>query len=644
MKPSAIVTLLVLSLSHAAPAGLKVDRDDQAVTVRGGHFLVTIDGKTGGELSEVKLFDGADWNSLFGDSGITFPLIKLSGGGVEYGPFNDRGGKIVDVRADPNLVRVRTRSIARARNGAATPWEVALGYEIHVEGAVFIDMELRLRDKPFEMSEASASLMVCQAIAEAPHSMNKNLSNTGGGLPSGRVAFGMSDHPHTSFTNEVEAIVEHNRAMAGTTARHASANRIKWVLGQRAKLPAGFHYTNRIALALGAAEIGKPQTNAIGHRVYHWVNFLNPDDWYPTNAQIDTMVADHGTMLILHHEYMLQRGTNGHPHADYGVARDHAEMVRCIDYAHRKGLRVGLYMRGVEPYALQTGWFDKYCKRNWDGIYVDWHGPQAVSWHDNRYAPEPALGDKHYSRRGTHVPARDYFLFTKRLRETVGPKGFLIGHQGTFNSGVLSNLCFDAFLPGEAGSDRRMLSSLDEAAYKGMLGGVACMPWMLDLPLYRNAEGAAKLAAWGLYPHLVTGIRARHTKGLTLPIDPAAPIYDFVQPYWRVLAKVDVEDLRAFNSPAVNRRVVASSDTSVRSMVYKARDGRILVIAANLRKESGQATLRLDTGALGMEGTWQVRRIDSLTGQTEPAGTSSGELQTSKLSAWGIEGFLLEKR
>ena len=645
MRTPVALLFAVLAVAPPARGGLSVERAERTLKVRGDHFILVVDLARGGEISELQLHDGSRWNTALAAPEITFPRLELQDKDHAYALANDAEAKLTKLSDSPEKVSVAVQGRPRAADGTAGPWRIALSYEIHPEGAVFIDLDGRLEDKPFALSRASVSFAVSEAIRKGPQYRDRNVSIKTGGFPSARVAFGTSKLPARSFTNEIEVMVEHKKAIGGTVGFQQKDGRVTWTLGGGgAALTAPLQYQNRIALGLGAAVTGKPKSNVIGQRVYHWVNWLGTKDWYPTNEQIDKMVARHATMLILHHEWMLLRGSNGYPHADYAVVRNHNDMVRMIDHAHRKGLRVGLYMRGVEPYALKTRFFQKYCKRNWDGIYVDWHGPGATSYHDNRYKPETPLGDTHFSKTGTHVPARAYFLFTRELRDIVGPGGFLIGHQGSFNSGVLANLCFDAYLPGETGSDRKMLSGPDEAAYKGMLGGGVCMPWMLDLPKYRNAEGAAKMAAWGLYPHLVLGIKARHTKGLVFPCAPDDALYDFILPYWRILAKIDVEKATVFNTPAQNVVAATPSDPAFHSVVYRAGKDTYLLIVANLGPKAGTAEMSLNPDVLGMTGEYQVGRIDAATGNVHPCNKSTGKITTTKLPPWGLEGYTFCKQ
>lgn len=645
MQTLGILLCASVSMTPQAVAGLSVERIEKAIAIKAAHYTLKVDLTKGGEIAEIRLHDGGQWNTVLSAPELSLPGLKLCEKGKTYSVSSDPQAELVELAASPERVSLWTRAVPRTRDGAASPWQITMGYEICPEGAVFIDLTCTLVDRPFTLSRASVSFGVDASIRKAPKYNDRNITGGTWGFRSARVAFGMNARTDKSYTNEIEAIVEHKGALAGAVDYAQKDGVVTWTLGGGdIELKPGYTYTNRMTLALASAEAGKPNSNVVGQRVYHWVNWLDTKNWYPTNEQIDRMVANHGTMLVLHHEWMLQRGSNGHPHADYRVVRNRQDMVRTIDHAHKKGMRVGLYMRGVEPYALKANFFQKYCKRNWDGIYVDWHGPWATGYHDNRFQPEPQLGDTHFSEKGTHVPARDYFYFTRALRDVVGPGGFLIGHMGGFNSGVLANLCFDAYLPGEHGSDRQMLSSLDEAIFKGMQGGVVCMPWMLDLPKYRNAEGAAKMAAWGFYPHIVLGIESRQTKNLTFSCDPDDREYAFIQPYWRVLAKIDAEKATVYNLPSRNAVAVASTNPDFYSTVYKEDSGTYLLIVANLGRQASKAKLTLARELLGMSGTYDVTRIDAATGRARACGQSEGTVETSDLPQWGIEGFKFTRR
>jgi len=637
----AALAAALAACSVAAQAGISARQEGTQVLVRGNHFRLAVDRARGGEITQLSLLDGKRWNGVLGGDGQTCPQLSLSDGQARYALASDRSARLQGMDASPGKVQFAVKGAPCARDGNRSPWAVTLSYEIYAEGAVFIDLDCRLEEGEFPLAASEVAFPIDRALTQSP----KYRSGSKRGkacFPSARVAFGTN--PQKSFTNELEVMVEYRRPMAGQVGFQQKAGVFRWTLGGGGgRLRAPFRYHNRMSIGLGAAATGTPRTNVVGQRVHHWVNWLDKAHWYPTREQIDRMVANHGTMLILHHEWMKQRGSNGNPHADYAVVRNHDDMVESIAHAHRKGLRVGLYMRGVEPYALNARFFEKYCTRNRDGIYVDWHGPLAAAYHDNRYKPNPTFGDRHFSPDGHYLPGKEYFLFTRRLRQIVGPRGFLIGHMGPFNSGILANLVFDAYLPGETGSDHLMLADRDEAVFKGMMGGVTCMPWALDAPKYRTPEGVAKMAAWGLYPHLVLGIR-RGKKGSPLfTRDPDGPEYRFVLPYWRVLAAIDVERATALNLPSHNVVAAVSSSPFVHCIVYKEADRGYLVVAANLGDQPTTATITPSPKALGLSGEYTLARIDSRTGKPAPCGTTTGTLTTTLLPPWGIEGYLLRK-
>lgn len=640
--------LILVALMLALPAlpsraGLVSENKDSSVFIRGDYFRLVLDARYGGAISTLQLFDGGQWNDLFSGPERGFPALVFHDGEKEYHLGLDGEARISESARTEQDVLCSVDATPRAADGSASPWRVRLNYTVCAEGAVFVDLALILPAGTSAPGNVAVQFDAGDFVRGCPLFRDDNVAKQGHGFPSARIAFGAN--PARSFTNEVEVFVEHKRALSGQTLFERKDRGVfAWRLGKTAGTLSGpVEYRNTLALGLGAAVSGRPKSNVVGQRVFHWVNWLDLEHWYPTPEQIDKMAAANATMLILHMEWMKQRGSNGKPHADYAVARNHEDMVRAIEYAHGKGLRVGLYMRGVEPYALASGFFERYCRPEWDGLYVDWNGPTAVSWHESNYAPEVPLGDTHFTADGSQVPAKAYFQFTRKLREIVGAEGFLIGHQGSFNSGILANACFDAYLPGETGSDRRMFSDIAEAGYKGMLGGSVCMPWTLDLPAYRNAEGAAKMAAWGAYPHLVMGLRDEHTKSLTFTLEADAPEYAFILPYWRLLARIDVEKATLFNLPGQNLVSLVSSTPAVQGIVYRTGDS-FLIIIANLGTSTASAELTLNPTALGMSGEYHITRIDPGSGAEYVEGVFQGSLVTGNLSPWGLAGFHLTSR
>ena len=625
---------------------LTATRQDNLIVVNGDHFRVHVDATKGGEITALDLFDGFDWNRVLGRDGQTCPMIRFTAAGVEYRVANNTRTRVekFDVRPDHATFEILTTP--RDNNGRSSPWSVRLGYEVYPEGALFIDIDCDLPATIEDRCQASVSLAIDRAIIGGAKYRQAAIPVPGNpaAFETARVAWGTD--PRVSFTNEIQAIVEDKRPMAGAAQFHGETGHFTWSLADgKTALRGHLNYHNRFALAMSSGAAGFRKSNLIGQRVYHWINYLQKDtrhNWYPTDAQIDKMAANHATVLVLHDCWMFTPGSNGYPHADYRVVPDEQSMRRTIAHAHDKGLRVALYCRGIERYGLDAKFFEKYCHRNSDGLYVDWHGAQCVANHEHDYRSDASLDDVHFSPDGSCLPARDYFLFQRRLREVVGPRGFLIGHQGIGAAGVLPNLGFDAYLPGEARFDHSMFANVDDAVYGGMMGGGVCHPWTLDSPMFCAPEAVAKMAAWGFFPHVGLGMR-RAADGFVFPLDPDQKANAFALPYWRILSAIDMSHARPFNLP--NQKPVAATcaNETFRALVYKAQDQSYLVVVSNLGNKQTKTTINLIPEVLGMSGVYSIQRVDAQSGAIVPHGTGSTRIETSELPPWGIEGFRLVK-
>ncbi|MFZ1936921.1 MAG: hypothetical protein WCB27_26050 [Thermoguttaceae bacterium] len=660
MKP--VVTLLCpLVLAFALPSAgvpaetaaspeigrLTATRQANLIVIGGDHFRVQVDAAKGGEITAIQLFDGSDWNRVVGGDGQTCPMIRFAAAGDEYRLANDTRARIEKFDAGPDRVKFDILATPRDAAGGASLWSVRLGYEAYPEGALFIDIDCDLSATIVDRCRAGVSLVIDRAITRAAKYRQAAVAVLGdpAAFETARIAWGTD--PRSSFTNELEAIVEEKRPISGRPRFQAEAGRFTWNLADGETAVRGpLHYHNRFSLGMGSGAAGFRKSNLIGQRVYHWINYLHKDareQWYPTNAQIDKMAANRATLLVLHDHWMRAAGSNGNPHADYRVARDEDAMRRTIAHAHEKGLRVALYCRNIERYCLDAKFFEKYCRPDWDGVYVDWHGPQCVASHEHLNRPDTALGDVHFSRDGSCLPARDCFRFLRHLRRIVGRRGFLIGHQGIGTAGVLPNLVCDAYLPGEAPFDHGMFDNLDDAVYGGMLGGGVCHPWTLCSPKFCTPEGVAKMAAWGFFPHVGLGMR-RPIDGFVFPLDPDDKATAFALPYWRILSAIDMSRARVFNLPNQKGVAATCSDAAFRALVYRARDRSYLVVVSNLGTKTSRSSVNLAPEVLGMFGRYSIERIDAESGAVTPQDVGSTRIETSVLPPWGIEGFRLMPR
>jgi hypothetical protein len=623
---------------------LTATRRQTLIVVSGDHFRVHIDAAKGGEITSLELFDGSDWNRVLGADEQTCPMIRFTTPEGEFRVVNNSRARVERFDARPELVKFEILTAPCDAAGRTSPWTVRLAYEVYPEGALFIDMDWELPANVQDRSQTGVSLVVDHAITAGPKYRQVAMAvlDDPAAFESARVALGTD--PRLSYTNEIQAILEEKRPLAGAAEFHAETGRFTWNLADgKAALRGPIHYHNRFCLALGSGAAGFRRSNLIGQRIYHWINFLNKSArsaWYPTEEQIDQMAAHHATVLILHNYWMLRGGENGNPHADYRTARDEEALRRTIAHAHRKNMRVGLYCRGIERYGLDARFFERYCRRDGDGLYVDWHGPQCVAHHERKYAADAALGDHHFSPNGSRLPARDYFLFLRRLRRIVGTQGFLIGHQGFGAAGVLPNLVCDAYLAGEAASDHTMFTEVDQAVYRGMMGGGVCNPWTLDSPEFSRPEGIAKMAAWGFFPHVCLGMERASDKRV-FPLDPNENVNEFALPYWRILAAIDMHQAQVFNLPVQKPVAATCSDEDFRALIYKERGQKYLVVVVNLGHRQAKTIVDLDPVVLGMSGSYILEPVDSQKRAATPPPLVTTRFESNILPPWGIEGFRL---
>ena len=669
--------MVLASLASPASADFSATRQGDQVIVRGDHFRITADAAKGGEIADIQLFDGSQWNRLLGGDGQTCPQVKLSDRAGEYSLANDKNAKIEKLEAAADVIRFQTAGKPRTANGKPSPWTVKLSYEVYPEGAVFIDVDYTLNEANTVLTGSSMSLVVDQSVTKAAkyrHIMDfKSVTpdnrwwarqrpvgpKWAGWFPSTRVLFGVN--PQRSFTNEVEAIVEYRTPMGESTDFNKGDGRSTWTLvGGKVVVWAPFHYHNRFSLGLGSGVtgMGKPTTNMVAQRGYDWFRTSGDPkvfwkqtrekmtDKPPTNEEIDKMAANGATFVHLQ-TWGLDGpfSFSGHPHTPYVPAFE-KELVQAIAHAHQKGLRVLFYMRGVDRYALDRKFFEKYLKRDWDGIYVDWHGATGIVHHERLWKAEPAMGDVHFSADGGQVAVRDYFLFAKRLRQVVGPHGFLVGHQGSYNSGVSANFCFDAYYPGENPEDHKMFSgSADEAVFAGMMGGGLCTPYPRSLK-FRTPEAIAKMAAWGIYPVISLGVITMDKPIVVTSGDADDPSNTYHLGYWRVLKAIDAERATVYNLPSVNQIAATCSHRDFACVVYRekaetgnAADDAYLVIVANLGPKTDQSKITLAASVLGMSGEYQMARVDPQTGSLTPQGSTTRTVDDRRAPTLGFRGL-----
>lgn len=334
-----------------------------------------------------------------------------------------------------------------------------------------------------------------------------------------------------------------------------------------------------------------------------------PADVYPTDEAIDEAAALGANIFVIHQTWMRCGGSNNWPPADY-TPQNPAELKRVIDRCHAKKMRVGLYMRGTEAYALYMPYWEQFLQRDYDGLYVDWNSPlyQGKAASHSCFRPTE-----------THFHAYDYFRYTKMLRKRVGENGFLIGHTGACPT-MLALAVFDGYLPGEFKEQKgRLLDSPDAHVVYGMGTYCGTLPISYTAP---HDKAVAYSAGLGTWLQLERG------------------------PLWRILQSVPMERTWLYNSLTENLQVVSSTNADFHTTVYKIDRDLLLAVTANLGSTAG-TTLRLDTATLGMTGQYEVT---ALTGK-EPDGstpaaigrTADGQIDVPPLAQYEIRGFRLRR-
>jgi hypothetical protein len=682
MTTQIMAAILLAGLATPAMADFSAVREGNRVILQGNHFRITVDAARGGEMAEIRLFDGSLWNRLLGGDGQTCPQIKLSTEVDGYSLANDGGGRIEKVESTPDVLRVETIGNPRTADGLPSPWTVKLSYEVHPEGAVFVDVDYTLDEGDAVLTGSSMSLVVDRSVTKAAkyrctyeddavRPKGRKFWSSYRPLPpewegwfnSMRIAFGVN--PQRSFTNELQAVVEYRTAMGKTTTGITTdRGETTWsFVGRKVELRAPFHYHNRFSLALGSGVtgMGKPTTRLVAQRGYDWFRtkgdaaklnarktLADVDDYPPSNEFIDKMVAN-GATFINFQTWLRDGPFCGHPHARY-VPVDEKELVRAVAHAHEKGLRVVFYTRGCDRYCLDQKFFEKYLKRNWDGIYVDWHGPYAMTYHETLYPAEPAMGDAHLSTEGNYVPVREWYRYSKRLRQVVGPSGLLMGHEGSYSWGIFAGLLFDCHYVGENYHQLKLFTSRDEAAFAGLMGGGLCTPYP-RIAAFRTPEAIAKMAGWGLYPVISLGVIDTDNPKWITSGDPDNPANTYHLGYWRVLRTIDAERATVYNRPSVNQVAATCSQRDFSCVVYReksntgnAADDAYLVIVANLGPRTARSDIALVPSVLGMSGEYEVARVDPQTGSLSPQGTTTRQLTTTSLPTWGFEGYKLTRK
>lgn len=653
--------------------GLFLTRQGSALIVHGDTFEVTWNCKLGGEITQISQYDGAGWFRVNAMKPLTVPgFTFIDKRGKEHAAAETRAHAF---KVEKNTPEEMVLSTSVMLNEISVGFRYFVFKEGMLFCELSIPHKEVLNDRTQGVdSEANKRLLdkvsVRMSLQLNPEILrgkfmwgyyqreypgahvwkkpSENVTDPKHLLPIGMADYGRNKD--LSFTNHLEIFIEDTPPDGASSLFGNDGQggfKLEWSFRGKAMrnlcfLPWDMGFLRMWwGMCLGATRkscfgnVTAPrQNNLIGARILHaggsqgatgkmrkiWpfnvppVNLLKrPYDGLPSDRAITRAKKSGASVIIMHQSWMRSGGSNCDPPSDY-IPRDPVELKRFVQTCHRHGIRVGLYMRGTERHALFQPYFEKFLKRNFDGLYVDWSSPYAFGY----------LGCMEL-----HFSAFSYFLFIKALRQRVGDKGFLIAHSGMAPT-MIAYSVFDAYLSGEFATQKNnFLNSPDEAVYHGFLSCVGANPicsW--------NARGVAFNAGLGLVPHAPFGSLKE------------GPARHFMDGLWRIWRSVPIEKAHIYNSLTENFRAVETSNKDFHIVVYKVNRNIVLLVTANLG-EDGSTALRVNMPGLGLTGTYRIRELSGDTVEefkTRDWGvTQDGIIHTGIFKQYEYRGYRLNR-
>lgn len=645
---------------------LVLRHEGNRLTVSGDAFEVEWDLNRGGEIVALRQYDGNAWVTLLSE-GDSIPGYVIDSAGRRY--TLDGVTARADVRKVlPDEICFALTLCPRAGDGTAAGLEIRLVFHVFREGWIFCKTLLLVHRwwAPFPIERVAMHAALNRRLTRAKCAWLYFDRKTRSAFTWKRPADGVEDrvlypyvavdyglNPELSFTNHVAFLLEDWRGFRSreeTRTRFGKAPggglRFEWILhdGPPLVMKPGDSYRNTWGIGLGAARKGTCRefsaalgNNMSGRGYWHWHSGdrqghpagADPDDWpwhthprfwsqpasgssAPTNDEIDRQ-ADRGAKLLVHHQtWMRCGGSNTYPPADY-IPRDPDDLRRMVAHAHARGLRVALYMRGVEPWALNMPYWEQFLTRDVDGLYVDWNSPLC-------YRNPGGLGEHQgcFKPWDEHFSAYDYFRYTRMLRKRVGEGGFLLGHANMAMT-FLALAVFDGYLAGESLEQKQHLcDSLDAHVFYTM----------------KNCCGGAVINYVGPYGK----VRALSAATGTSFMNEQGPL-------WRMWASIPMDQARVFDSLTENLKVLRFNRPGLHGCVFRVSRDQCLITVANL----GPATtgnMTLDMPALGLVGTYRVTRLtgrgDHPLASHEMAPTT-GRIPIQRLARYAFCAYKLDR-
>ena len=307
---------------------------------------------------------------------------------------------------------------------------------------------------------------------------------------------------------------------------------------------------------------------------------------YPDDETLEMIARSKADVLILHENWRTDVQNGGQPY-------DPEKFRHVIDFAHRHGIRVMVYIRGSEDSVVeeQADWFDKYLERDRDGLYMDYGGP----FHGQTPPNESFHGGRIHFRR--------HYLANRRLRGIAGPEGLFFSHTGPMFSALgMTAGTIDGYVSGEGERGLLIRSRLDHAYYSMATVCPGTM-WTAAFPEYSSPAMIPFLASAGQSPHVPLGVQFA-SSSLAHPPVPGPGDANF-RPLWKLWhllrGKKDLRVFSDYNSSGIFPR---SPEVSRYLMIA---DDRAVCIFANLSGRAVAVDPAIDKAAAGIPESWPGR-------------------------------------
>jgi len=610
----------------------RVEKSSKRMVIETGNALYEWDGAKGGQLTGVTIKDGKVRHALVSpdrpapDLTLRTPegVIRVSDFPSSFDVQYEEPGYIVfsaQVKLGKDFILEQQYEVFResvlfcefrlaVAQGRKTRVAAAeMGFDLNLNKASCLRSNIVSREQYLKQDVTTAHVLGTIRVAidrkekiKADHLLAMTGLDLGWGSTRG-------------YSNRVEMIIEDNTSIGGgmlaptsTTSEERGGRWVhKWKLCEKGRdtLEAPFFYRNKWALFIGSGrtEAGPKadpvrRNNALGARVCHvmypyiyglrnwpWCSVPMRQTFYqdvqvakedPPISAIDKAAALGANVLLIHQFWMSCGGSNGEPMSSYQPHKP-AWLKAFVKRAHAKGMRVLLYMRGIEQYAMYSDYFEKYLKRDWDGIYMDWASPYAMGF--AKTTPR-------------HSSVYNYFMFTRALRKRVGENGVLIGHSTI--QAISSYACFDGAVTGEFSVLHSGLISTPDIA--SSYAGSGCVGVHLiagnspDRAMFsgQRAAGFAAGLGWANHPFLEPG-------------KDFAKCMAFTKPLWDMINSLGSDPARVFNPTVQQTAFAKATHANLHPLAYQARDGATVIIVANISDNPVSGKVEIDLAELGVK-------------------------------------------